>query len=67
MIVRLREKYRKPRKSVAVPAVLHSGELVVTVNTTDKLARWLNEGKEHLLPQIKHELKSLINTVPVRL
>jgi len=67
MIRRLRIRYRKPEKSVAVPAVLHSGEVVIPVKTTVKLARWLNDGQVKLLPQIKREVRRLINTVPTRI
>ena len=67
MIRRLRIRYRRPDKSVAVPAVLHSGEVVIPVKTTVKLARWLNDGKDKLIPEIKREIKRLINTVPTRI
>ena len=66
MIKRVRILYRPPVKSVAVPIVGHSGEVVIPVKTTIKLARWLNEGKEQYLPEIKREVKRLINTVPMR-
>jgi len=67
MIRRLRIRYRKPEKSLAVPAIFHTGEVVIPVKTTVKLARWLNDGQEKLLPEIKREVRRLINTVPTRI
>jgi malate/lactate dehydrogenase len=67
MIIRKRMLYRPPVKSVSVPIIGHSGEVVIPVNTTIKLAKWLNEGQDRLIPDIKREVKRLINTVPMRI
>lgn len=64
MLIRLHKKYKPPKRSIGVPILGHSGELVVPVKETTKLARWLNNGDETVVPQLKRELKKLINTVP---
>lgn len=65
MIIRLHKKYKPPKISEAVPILGHSGELVIPVKQTTLLARWLNNGDETVVPQLKRQLKKLINTVPV--
>jgi hypothetical protein len=67
MIVTRYIKYKKPKRSVAVPVIAHSGELIINVPLTSKLDRWLNGGNDRLLPQIKVGLKRLINSTQVRI
>lgn len=67
MIIRVQRKYRPPKQSIEVPVRAHSGEVIVPVQTTSRLARWLNDGKQAELPRLIRELKSLINTVPIRI
>jgi len=64
MIMRVKKLYKPPKQSVGVPILGHSGEVVVPVKTTTRLARWLNDGVERELPTIRRELRDLINTVP---
>lgn len=66
MIIRMKRKYMSPKQSIPVPIIGHSGEVVIPVKTTSRLARWLNDGKQAELPAIMRELKNLINTVPTR-
>lgn len=67
MIIRIKRKYMPPKQSIAVPITAHSGEVVVPVKTTSRIARWLNDGIERELPSIRRELRDLINTVPSRI
>ena len=65
LIIRHKMKYRPPVRSVGVPVLAHSGELIIPVKVTEKLAKWINHGANQLLPSIKQDLKNLIKTVPM--
>ncbi len=64
MIVRHKRPYVKPKRSVGVNIKAHSGELVIPVETTDKLNKFLMSNKKEIPSLLKNKLKDLINTVP---
>ena len=64
MIVRHKMPYVKPKRSVGVNITAHSGELVIPVETTDKLNKFLMSNKKEIPSLLKNQLKDLIQTVP---
>jgi hypothetical protein len=64
MIVRHKRPYVKPKRSVAVDITAHSGELVIPVETTNQLNKFLMSDKKEIPSLLKNKLKDLIQTVP---
>lgn len=64
MIVRHKTPYMKPKKSVGVPILAHSGELVLPVETTSQLNNYLLSKNKEMPSRLRMKLKDLITTVP---
>jgi hypothetical protein len=54
--------YKKPKRSVGIPALLHTGEVVLPVETTHKLYKFVKSDKEILPRRLKHRLHQLMTT-----
>jgi len=66
-MIRTRRPYVAPARSVAVPIIAHSGELVVPVKETQKLNCYLFSKRREMPEGLRNALKRLITTVPVSL
>jgi hypothetical protein len=64
MIIRHKRPYVKPKRSVGVNITAHSGELVIPVETTNQLNKFLMSNKKEIPSLLKNKLKDLIQTVP---
>lgn len=64
MIIRTKRPYVKPKRSVGVEILAHSGELVLPVNITDKLNDFLFSKSKEMPSRLRNDLKDLITTVP---
>ena len=63
-IVRHKRPYVKPKRSVGVNITAHSGELVIPVETTNQLNKFLMSNTKEIPSLLKNQLKDLIQTVP---
>jgi hypothetical protein len=64
MIIRVKRAYSKPKKSNAVDAILHEGELVLPVKETSMLNRFLFSNSKVIPDALRKRLRDLITTVP---
>ena len=64
MIVRHKRPYMKPKRSVAVPIIGHSGELILPVETTSQLNEFLFSKDKEMPSRLRMKLQDLITTVP---
>jgi hypothetical protein len=64
MIIRHKRPYVKPKRSVGVNITAHSGELVIPVETTNQLNKFLMSNKKEIPSLLKNKLKDLIQTGP---
>jgi len=64
MFLRLKRPYQRPVKSDPVPIVGHSGEVVLTVDITDRLNTELKKGRV-LSEKLRNDIMDLLNTIQV--
>ena len=64
MFLRVKRPYLKPTMSEAVPIIGHSGELILTVDITNKLNEELKRGST-LSPKLRNDIMDLLNTIQV--
>lgn len=64
MFLRLKRPYIRPMISEPVPIMGHSGEVVLTVDITDRLNKELKQGKT-LSDKLRNDIMDLLNTIQV--
>jgi len=64
MIIRHKTPYMKPKKSVGITILAHTGELVLPVETTSQLNNYLLSKDKEMPSRLRMKLKDLITTVP---
>jgi hypothetical protein len=64
MFLRLNRPYKRPAVSHPVEILGHSGELVLTVNLTDRLNKELNAGPT-LSEKLRKDIMKLLSTIQV--
>lgn len=64
MFLRLKRAYQRPLKSEAVPIMGHSGEVVLTVDITNRLNKELKQGRT-LSEKLRNDIMDLLNTIQV--
>jgi hypothetical protein len=64
MFLRLKRPYKRPDVSHPVEILGHSGELVLTVNITDRLNKELNAGNT-LSNKLRKDIMNLLSTIQV--
>ena len=64
MFLRVKRQYQRPLKSEPVPIIGHSGEVVLTVDITDRLNTELKKGR-NLSEKLRTDILDLLNTIQV--
>lgn len=64
MFLRMKRPYQRPLKSEPVDITGHSGEVVLTVDITDRLNKELLKGRT-LSEKLRTDIMDLLNTIQV--
>lgn len=65
MFLRIKRPYLKPTMSEPVEILGHSGEVVLTVDITNRLNEELKRSST-LSPKLKSDIQDLLNTIQVK-
>lgn len=65
MFLRVKRPYQRPLKSEGVEILGHSGEVVLTVDITDRLNTELKKGRT-LSEKLRTDIMNLLNTIQVK-
>lgn len=65
MSIALKIPYSRPKRSIGQPAILHTGEVVLTVENTDRLNKWLNSKQPTMPKTLRQRLGNALQRVAV--